>query len=109
MDKELKQLKSIVYAELIENPQACKNDTALIIGVFKRLGINTAESYESLAKRGLLRQVENGSITRCRRKILEENPEMRDKKLQVLEMKNNKTLLISQECQECKENTNESY
>ena len=81
MDKQLKQLKSIVYAELIENPQACKNDTALIIGVFKRLGINTAESYESLAKRGLLRQVENGSITRCRRKILEENPEMRDKEV----------------------------
>lgn len=79
--KKLQELKKIVYAELMENEEAIRSDTALIMGVCRRLGINTDESYAELALSGKLRQIENGSITRCRRKILEENPELVDKRI----------------------------
>lgn len=73
--KELVGLKKVVYAELVENEQARRNDTELLLGVFKRLGINTQESFASLANSGKLRQME--SITRFRRKLQEEHPELR--------------------------------
>lgn len=71
---KLVELKKVVYAELVENEQARSNDTELLLGVFKRLGINTQESFASLANSGKLRQME--SITRCRRKLQQEYPEL---------------------------------
>lgn len=75
MAKSLAQLKKVVYAELVENEQARGNDTELVLGVFKRLGINTQESFANLANSGSLRQIE--SITRTRRKLQQEFPELR--------------------------------
>lgn len=75
MAKKLAELKNVVYAELVENEQARRSDTELLLGVFKRLGINTQESFASLANSGKLRQME--SITRCRRKLQQEHPELR--------------------------------
>lgn len=73
--QKLVELKKVVHAELVENEQARRSDTELLLGVFKRLGINTQESFASLANSGKLRQME--SITRCRRKLQQEYPELR--------------------------------
>lgn len=48
--KQLKQLNKVVYAELVENEAARKSDTALLMGVFKRLGIDTQKSFAELRK-----------------------------------------------------------
>ncbi len=73
--QKLGELKKVVYAELVENEQARSSDTELLLGVFKRLGINAQESFAELANSGKLRQME--SITRCRRKLQQEYPELR--------------------------------
>lgn len=73
--QKLVELKKVVYAELVENEQARSNDTELLLGVFRRLGINTQEPFAELANSGKLRQME--SITRCRRKLQQEHPELR--------------------------------
>ena len=73
--QKLVELKKVVYAELVENEQARSSDTELLLGVFKRLGINAQESFAELANSGKLRQME--SITRCRRKLQQEYPELR--------------------------------
>ena len=74
--KRLKRLESIVRAELTENEAARKSDTALLIGCFERMGIDTTRSFAELAADGSLRQME--SITRARRKIQADSPELRD-------------------------------
>lgn len=73
--QKLGELKKVVYAELVENEQARSSDTELLLGVFKRLGINAQESFAELANSGKLRRME--SITRCRRKLQQEYPELR--------------------------------
>ena len=73
--QKLVELKKVVYAELVENEQARSSDTELLLGVFKRLGINAQESFAELVNSGKLRQME--SITRCRRKLQQEYPELR--------------------------------
>ena len=73
--QKLVELKKVVYAELVENEQARSSDTELLLGVFKRLGINAQESFAELANSGKLRQME--IITRCRRKLQQEYPELR--------------------------------
>ena len=73
--QKLVELKKVVYAELVENEQARSSDTELLLGVFKRLGINAQESFAELANSGKLRQME--SITSCRRKLQQEYPELR--------------------------------
>lgn len=73
--QKLVELKRVVYAELVENEQARRNDTELLLGVFKRLGVNTQEPFAELANSGKLRQME--SVTRCRRKLQQEHPELR--------------------------------
>ncbi len=74
--KKLLRLQKYVETELRENPSSRKSDTELLLGVFKRLGIDTSESFESLAHNGQLKQME--SITRARRKIQEKFPELKD-------------------------------
>lgn len=43
--QKLVELKKVVYAELVENEQARRNDMELLLGVFKRLGIDTRKSF----------------------------------------------------------------
>lgn len=74
--KRLKRLESIVRAELTENEAARKSDTALLMGCFERMGIDTSRSFAELAADGSLRQME--SITRARRKVQADSPELRD-------------------------------
>lgn len=74
--KRLKRLESIVRAELTENEAARKSDTALLMGCFERMGIDTSRSFAELAADGSLRQME--SITRARRKVQADFPELKD-------------------------------
>ena len=74
--KRLKRLESIVRAELTENEAARKSDTALLMGCFERMGIDTSRSFAELAADGSLRQME--SITRVRRKVQTDSPELKD-------------------------------
>lgn len=74
--KRLKKLESIVRAELTENEAARKSDTALLVGCFKRMGIDTSRSFAELAAEGSLRQME--SLTRARRKVQSDYPELKD-------------------------------
>lgn len=74
--KRLKRLESIVRAELTENEAARKSDTALLMGCFERVGIDTSRSFAELAADGSLRQME--SITRARRKVQADSPELKD-------------------------------
>ncbi len=76
MREQLKKLNDLVRVELTENAAARKSDITLILGVFKRQGIDTAKSFEQLAASGSLRQME--SITRARRKVQSEHPELKD-------------------------------
>lgn len=74
--QSLKKLESVVYAELVENEAARMSDTALLMGCFRRMGVDTSKSFAELAKSGQLRQME--SITRARRKVQAEHPELKD-------------------------------
>ncbi len=74
--KRLNELKTVVYAELTENEFSRKNDAALVMGVLKRIGVDTQRSFADLSEHGELRQLE--SITRCRRKIQQEHPELKN-------------------------------
>ena len=73
--KRLNELKTVIYAELTENEFSRKNDAALVMGVLKRIGVDTQRSFADLSEHGELRQLE--SITRCRRKIQQEPPELK--------------------------------
>ena len=74
--EQMRQLNDIVRVELTENVAARKSDMALIMGVFKRQGIDTSKSFAELAANGQLRQME--SITRARRKVQSTHPELKD-------------------------------
>lgn len=80
--EKLNKLTDVVLAELKENVEARRSDTVLLMGVFKRMGIDTRKSFEELAKDGELRQME--SITRARRKVQSAHPELRDAGVTVL-------------------------
>ena len=43
--EQLRQLNDLVRVELTENVAARKSDMALIMGVFKRQGIDTSKSF----------------------------------------------------------------
>ncbi len=74
--KSLIKLQDVVLAELTENENSRKSDTELLVGVFRRMGIDTRKSFVELAESGQLRQME--SITRARRKLQADHPELRD-------------------------------
>ena len=66
--KRLKRLESIVRAELTENEAARKSDTALLMGCFERMGIDTTRSFMSLRQTeacGKWRALQ-GLAARCR-------------------------------------------
>lgn len=74
--KTLMRLQDYVLEELTENEDARKSDIELLMGVFKRMGIDTGKSFKELAENGQLGQME--SITRARRKVQADHPELRD-------------------------------
>ncbi len=74
--EKLKHLDDLVYQELTENPTSRKSDIALILGIFRRTGVDTTKSFAELANSGQLRQME--SITRARRKVQAKHPELKD-------------------------------
>lgn len=74
--QQLKQLNKVVKEVLEENPETRKSDIKLIMEVFKRRGVNTSESFATLAVNGQLAQME--SITRARRKVQSDYPELKD-------------------------------
>lgn len=74
--QQLKQLNKIVKEVLEENPETRRSDIKLIMEVFKRRGVNTSESFATLAVNGQLAQME--SITRARRKVQSDYPELKD-------------------------------
>lgn len=73
----MKQVTACIHAELRSNEAARKNDNALIIGVLHRLGIDTSVPFDQLVMNPHRPNFE--SITRARRKVQEEFPELRDK------------------------------
>ena len=74
--QQLKQLNKVVKEVLEENPETRRSDIKLIMEVFKRRGVNTSESFATLAVNGQLSQME--SITRARRKVQSDYPELKD-------------------------------
>jgi len=74
--QQLKQLNKVVKEVLEENPETRRSDIKLIMEVFKRRGVNTSESFATLAVNGQLAQME--SITRARRKVQSDYPELKD-------------------------------
>jgi len=74
--EKLLQLQQHVKAELEENPSSRQSDIVLIMGVFRRTGVDTGKSFAELAMNGELRQME--SITRARRKVQAEHPELKN-------------------------------
>lgn len=74
--ENLRQVQKLVEEELTENEAARKCDAALIMGVFKRQGIDVTKSFAELALSGQLRHME--SITRARRKVQSIHPELKD-------------------------------
>lgn len=66
-----------VHAELEYNKFARKNDNELILGVMKRLGVDTNASFAEVVGSGNL-PTSFESITRARRKVQEQNPELKD-------------------------------
>ena len=74
--KRLNEMTTVVYAERVETESARRNDPALGMGDLKRIGVDTSRPFAELSERGELRQLE--SITRCRRKIQEVHPELKD-------------------------------
>ena len=69
--KRLKRLESIVRAELTENEAARKSDTALLMGCFERMGIDTSSRLRSLRQTeayGKWRALQ-GLAARCRQTL----------------------------------------
>lgn len=74
--QQLKQLNKVVKEVLEDKPETRRSDIKLIMEVFKRRGVNTSESFATLAVNGQLAQME--SITRARRKVQSDYPELKD-------------------------------
>jgi hypothetical protein len=94
--KKLRQLQGVVKNVLEEKPETRRSDTELIIEVFRRSGVDTSESFISLARRGQLKQME--SITRARRKVQEEHPELKDATTAALRAENEETFRAFAKC-----------
>lgn len=78
----LKKLEPVVLKALEEDEAARKNDFILYACVLKKLGLNLKMSLETflyLAK-GWLKAPPFESVTRCRRKIQKDRPELQDVK-----------------------------
>lgn len=83
MKKQLREVMQCVQAELEYNQFARKNDNELILSVMKRLGVDTSASFAEVVGSGNL-PTSFESITRARRKVQENNPQLKDSVISVL-------------------------
>ena len=74
--QKLREVQQLVTEELKSNYSARTNDNELILGVMKRLGINTNVPFVELVRNRKLPSFE--SITRARRKVQADNPQLKD-------------------------------
>lgn len=75
---KLGEVAKCVAEELSTNYSARTNDNELILGVLRRLGVNTDAPFSVVLRAGKL-PTSFESITRARRKVQEERPELKDK------------------------------
>lgn len=73
--KEVYSLQEKVELELRENEHSRESNSALVLGVFERMGADVSRPFCELADENYLRTIE--SITRLRRKVQEMHPELR--------------------------------
>lgn len=73
---KLINIKRAVFNELMDNEESRKDDNVLIVGVLKQMGYNTTQGLIELANEGI---PPFESITRARRKIQKEFPELKHK------------------------------
>lgn len=73
----LMKLKDVVQEVLEENVEARKSDIVLINLVLHRYGIDTSKPLRELLEQGVGKIME--SITRTRRKVTQEHPDLKDK------------------------------
>ena len=76
----MQKVKDFVTAELRQNPMARKSDAVLVRAVLKRMGVDVSLPFDNLLELGICSKVE--TISRCRRKVQESNPELYDKQVQ---------------------------
>ena len=77
MKKQLRVVVKCDTEELKSNYSARTNDNELILGVMKRLGVNTNASFAEVVGSGKL-PTSFESITRARRKVQEQHPQLKD-------------------------------
>ena len=77
--KQLREVVKCVTEELNSNYSARTSDNELILGVMKRLVVNTNASFAEVVGGGKL-PTSFESITRARRKVQEQNPQLKDGK-----------------------------
>ena len=76
--EDLRKIKKLVLAELKQNPVSRKSDQILFLEVCRRMGIDVYQSLDFLI---ITHQLPNPeSVRRCRQKIQQQFPELRDEK-----------------------------
>lgn len=74
-DARLDKYRKYTYETLCEEPQTRSDDGLLTIRVLTKLGVDTSRPFDKLTEAGMLNGTE--TITRMRRKLQEEYPELR--------------------------------
>ena len=73
---EIKQIQSVVKKVLIIDEKSRKNDNHLICETMRRMGFNIERSFKDVMNDNLTPSFE--SITRARRKLQQEHPNLKD-------------------------------
>lgn len=73
---EIKQIQSVVKKVLIIDEKSRKNDNHLICETMRRMGFNIERSFKDVMNDNLTPSFE--SITRARRKVQQEHPNLKD-------------------------------
>ena len=73
---EIKQIQSVVKKVLIIDEKSRKNDNHLICETMRRMGFNVERSFKDVMNDNLTPSFE--SITRARRKVQQEHPNLKD-------------------------------
>lgn len=73
---EIKQIQNVVKKVLIVDELSRKNDNHLICETMRRMGFNIERSFKDVMNDNLTPSFE--SITRARRKVQQEHPNLKD-------------------------------
>lgn len=76
--EDLRKIKKFVLAELKQNPVSRKSDKVLFLEVCRRMGIDVYQPMDYLFITNAIPNPE--SVRRCRQKIQQHHPELRDEK-----------------------------